>query len=100
MAKDRLSLTPTLSFSTLKLWDYSKGKVSFRHAAGLAISSACQPQVTGVGVGAADPGVEAGETKSHLLLISKFGITPFKDMFYEWLACRSKFESTDSLACM
>lgn len=81
MAKDRLPLTPTLSFSTLKLWDYSKGKVSFRHAAGLAI---CMPAPGNrCGGGTANPGVEAGETKSHLLLISKFGITPFKDMFYE-----------------
>lgn len=39
-AKDDLSFTSTLlSFSTLKLWDYSKGKVSFRHVACMA----CMP---------------------------------------------------------
>lgn len=72
--------------------------MSFRHAAGLAnCMLAPGNRLRG---GAADLGVEAGETKIRLLLISKFGITPFKDVFYEWLACRSKFESMDSLVCI
>lgn len=68
-AKNGLLLTPTLYFSTLKLWDYSKGKVSFRHTAGLAF---CVPapgnRLRG---GAADPGVEARETKSLSLAFKR-----------------------------
>lgn len=69
----------SLSFSTLKLWDYSKGKVSFRHVAGLACMPAPGNRLRVVWL----THELQQERLSHLLLMSKYGTSPFNDMFYE-----------------